>query len=198
MVKPGRTFLRRMIDTSKRRVHLDAPMRLNAEFRSDVIWWALFLEMWNGVAIISSLLRLPVDGYVTSDASGSWGCGAFFGDKWFSLSWEACPAIREAHISIKELLPIVIACAIWAESMRNKHIRCRCDNAAVVAMVNKKSSVQPLAMHLLRCLFFVCAKYIRSRILRVVQGRIIRILCSRLCLELSHNFITSCPSQEGR
>ena len=70
----------------------------------------------------------------------------FYKGQWFSLSWEACPAIREAHISVKELLPIVIACATWAKSMHNLHICCHCDNAAVVAMIKKKSSVQPLAM----------------------------------------------------
>ena len=61
VVKPGRTFLRRMIDTSKRQIHLDAPMRLNTGFRSDIIWWSLFLERWNGVSIIWSLHKIPVD-----------------------------------------------------------------------------------------------------------------------------------------
>jgi hypothetical protein len=32
VVKPGRVFLRRMIDLSKCQMHLDAPMRLNADF----------------------------------------------------------------------------------------------------------------------------------------------------------------------
>ena len=159
VVKPGRTFLRRMIDTSKRQVHLDAPMRLNAEFRSDIAWWDLFMDRWNGISIISSLCRLPIDQHLTTDASGSWGCGAFCGSKWFSLSWESCPAIDSAHISVKELLPIIISCAIWAESMRQKHIRCHCDNAAAVAMINKRTSSHPLSMHLLRCLFFICAKH---------------------------------------
>ena len=57
VIKPGRTFLRRMIDTSKRQVHLDAPLRLNTEFRSDITWWALFLDRWNGVSLVASLLQ---------------------------------------------------------------------------------------------------------------------------------------------
>ena len=148
-----------MIDTSKRQVHLDVPLRLNTEFRSDVTWWALFLDRWNGVSLVTSLCRLPVDHHLTTDASGSWGCGAFCGSKWFNLSWKSCPAISDAHISVKELLPIIISCAIWAESMQHKHIRCHCDNAAAVAMINRRSSSHPLAMHLLRCLFFICAKH---------------------------------------
>ena len=38
VVKPGRVFLRRMIDLSKRQIHLDAHMRLNMEFRADLHW----------------------------------------------------------------------------------------------------------------------------------------------------------------
>ena len=59
VVKPGRTFLRRMIDLSKRQVHLNSHLRLNVEFRADLQWWATFLDSWNGVAIISVLCRRP-------------------------------------------------------------------------------------------------------------------------------------------
>ena len=43
--------------------------------------------------------------------------------------------------------------------MSEKPIQCLCDNAAVVAMFNKRTSTHPLAMHLLRCLYFICAKF---------------------------------------
>jgi hypothetical protein len=76
VVRPGRTFLRRMIDLSKRQVHMDSHLRLNAEFRADVQWWATFLDAWNCVSVISTLCRRPVDARLVSDASGSRGCGA--------------------------------------------------------------------------------------------------------------------------
>ena len=38
--KPGRTFLRWMIDLSKHQVHLDAHLRQNTEFRADLCWRA--------------------------------------------------------------------------------------------------------------------------------------------------------------
>lgn len=92
VLKPGRVFLRRMIDLSKRQVHLDAPMRLSAEFRFDLRWWATFIDVWNGVSIISALCHRPVDAWLTSNASGSWGCGAYFRRCWFNISWEVCPS----------------------------------------------------------------------------------------------------------
>ena len=112
VVKPGRTLLRRMIDLSKRQVHLDSHLRLNVDFRADLQWWATFIETWNGVSILSALCKRPIDVKVVSDASGSWGCGAYFRDKWFSLPWSLCPSWADIHISVKELLP-------YRDSLRN-------------------------------------------------------------------------------
>ena len=156
VVKPGRTFLRRMIDLSKRQVHLDSHLRLNVDFRADLQWWATFIETWNGMSILSALCKRPIDVKVVSDTSGSWGCGAYFRDEWFSLPWSLCPSWADVHISVKELLPIVIACTTW---MAKNHVRAVCDNAVVVVMINKRTSSNPIAMHLLRCLYFICAKY---------------------------------------
>ena len=139
---------------------MDGHLRLNTEFHADLQWWATFLDSWNGVSVISALCRRPIDARLVSDASGSWGCGAYFGNKWFTLDWSSCSSWAEVHISVQELLPIVISCAIWGSKMAGCHIRCLCDNAAVVVMINKHTSKNPAAMHLLRCLFFISAEHI--------------------------------------
>ncbi len=41
VVKHGRTFLRRMIDTAQRTRQLDHWIHLTAEFRSDLLWWVM-------------------------------------------------------------------------------------------------------------------------------------------------------------
>ena len=122
MHRPGQVFLRRMIDLSKRQMHLDAPMRLNADFRVDLRWWATFIGLWNGVSIISALSYRPVDAWLTSDTSRSWGCGAYFHWCWFNVSWIAYPLWTDVPIAVKELLPIVIACALWGQQMSNLHV----------------------------------------------------------------------------
>ncbi len=48
VVKPGRSFLRRMIELSKSVRLMHHTVRLNAGFRSDLKWWACFLPVWNG------------------------------------------------------------------------------------------------------------------------------------------------------
>ena len=93
VVRPGRTFLRRMIDllaatgsTTDHRPHHH--IRLNREFRADLAWWRLFLRPWNGVGLIDVTSSHPgIE--LSSDASGSWGCGAWCGTKWFQYPWSS-------------------------------------------------------------------------------------------------------------
>jgi len=69
------------------------------------------LEKWNGRSMMSGLVKGPVSGVLTSDASGSWGCGALSsGGCWFQLQWPE--AWADVHITVKELLPVVIGVAI--------------------------------------------------------------------------------------
>ena len=95
---------------------------------------------------------------ITSDASGSWGCGAFMSEgTWFQLQWPQ--SWEGVHITVKELVPVVLGLAVWGSKWQGKTIRCLCDNAAVVADLNSGRSKNDLVMHLLRSLFFITAKY---------------------------------------
>ena len=156
-VKPGRTFLRRLIDLSTVAKHNDHFLRLNKSARSDIEWWFQFAQRWNGTAMLSSVVRSDPQITLTSDASGGWGCGAYCGSDWFQLRW-AGPTI-ELHITIKELIPIVVAAAVWGHRWVGMTVQVRCDNAGVVGIVNRGSSKDQEAMHLMRCLAFIAAKY---------------------------------------
>ena len=153
-VRAGRSFLRRLIDLSTEVKHMDHYVQLNRDARSDIEWWAQFSSSWNGVAIMQDPATQQIEGSITSDASGGWGCGAFSGEEWFMLRWS-----KDRHITAKELVPIVIAAAIWGRSWEGKTIQAWCDNAAVVIhIVNHGSSRNQEAMHLARCLAFIKAK----------------------------------------
>ena len=95
---------------------------------------------------------------ITSDASGMWGCDAFSSrGEWFQLEWP--DSWRELHITIQELLPIVLSVALWGGQWHDSTVRCRCDNAAVVAIVNKGTSRCDKVMQLMRSLFLFTAKH---------------------------------------
>ena len=84
VVRPGRIFTRSLINASKTVKHLHYHIRLNEMMRADIAWWAEFLPRWNGSCTFLS--RSP-SVTVTSDASGSWGCGAVVGTEWFQDAW---------------------------------------------------------------------------------------------------------------
>ena len=129
-------------------------VRLNVSTRSDLTWWRLFLEGWNGVSLLPDP-EVPTV-VLETDASGSWGCGAC--SRWGWLQWQWEPPANDWHISAKELLPILLAVAVWGENWVGQSVECRCDNMAVDAVVNAGRSRDTAMMHLLRCLFFMVAR----------------------------------------
>ena len=107
VVRSGRSFLRRMLDLLHSVPRGNGYIRLNAGFRSDLAWWRSFAPQWNGTSFLPPPADLPRR-EMTSDASGSWGCGAWHGNAWFQVQWDS-----RAHglsIAEKELIPIVLAC----------------------------------------------------------------------------------------
>ncbi len=154
-VKPGRCYLRRLIELSTSARRLDQWVRLNREARSDLEWWYRFISAWNGTAMMRAEVMDAYDVVLTSDASGSWVCGAYAGHNWFMLPWSG--KINATHITVKELAPIVIAALVWGRNWRGKTVLAQCDNSATVAIVNSGTSKNPQAMQLRRCLAYLVA-----------------------------------------
>ena len=90
---------------------------------------------------------------MASDAPSPWGCGAWHRERWFQLAWDG----RSAHLSImvKELIPIVLACAIWGHVWGTHRVICHCDNQAVVACIHSRTSRDSRCMHILHTLAFI-------------------------------------------
>lgn len=99
----------------------------------------------------------PPDAVLFSDASGHWGCGAIWDSHWIQCQWSG--TWEDQSIAAKELLPIVLAVAIWGESWSGKQVLARCDNMAAVEVLRSRTSKNTIMMHLLRCLHFLTAMY---------------------------------------
>ena len=101
----------------------------------------------------SNLPRLRM----ASDVSGSWGCGAWYLTHWFQLQWNTQSAALP--IMAKELLPVVLACAVWGQSWSGCRVTVLCDNQAVVACLRSRTCHDHHIMHMLRTLAFIEASH---------------------------------------
>ena len=155
VVRSGRSFLRRMIDL----LHAVQPsqrwIRLNGGFRSDLTWRNIFVSEWNGVSFLHPPTHLP-QLEIMADASGTWGCGAWHHSAWFQLRWDN--RSQALHIAEKELIPIILALAVWGMAWAGHQIVCHCDNQVVVACLKSRTSKSKGVMHLLCCLVYIEAR----------------------------------------
>jgi len=125
--------------------------RLNKTFRSDLHWWHVFINSWNGVSFLHSA-NLTFEYHVYTDASGSWGFGAIFANHWLQQPWSL--EWSTINIMAKELVPIVFNCAVWGRLLWHKSVEFHSDNEGLVAAINKDSSKEETVMHLIRYLWF--------------------------------------------
>ena len=135
VIRPGRIFLYNLFSLLSR---LSAPnhyTRLNLDTRADIAWWQCLLQHWNGCSFFPPAAPSC---QVSSDASGSFRCGAYSADLglWFQLSWPQ--SWSSNSIAAKELVPIVISAALWGPHWSGKHVRFHCDNEAVVTVIENR------------------------------------------------------------
>ena len=159
VVVPGRTFLRRIFEALRIGGKKFHHIRLSRDFRSDIMWWHTFLAQWNGIALMQGVADTEPQIEVFTDASGGVGCGAWWCPQWLQLKWSPAMKFAELPITQKEVLPVVLACAVWGRRWSGSAVLVHCDNQAAVTVLNSGYSREPIIMHLLRCLFFIKAYY---------------------------------------
>ena len=99
VVPAGRLFLRRLIDLSTTVDRLHHHLRIGAEARADLEWWACFLPQWNGRAkFLEPQWFSPASLNLYTDASDSHGFGAYFDRAWLRGTWS--PHQTLPHCSI--------------------------------------------------------------------------------------------------
>ena len=154
VMKPGRAFLRRLIDLT---IGIKSPhylIRLNKEVKEDLKVWLSFLAEFNGRSFLiddtwqnSSKLSLY------TDASGTLGYGAIFGSRWCYGKWAHC------NIAILEFYPIVLSLYLWGHEMSNQCVLFFTDNEALVYIINKQSCKDKPLMSFVRKLVSICLQH---------------------------------------
>jgi hypothetical protein len=202
VVRPGRFFLRRIIDFTS---HVDSLGRgrnalfdLPREVFADIDWWHEFLPEWNGISLLyereweeSTKIELFTDACEI-------GYGAVYGLQWAYGAWspeELQAAQREKRLSMPflELRALILAVATWGAAWRGKKIVFRCDALAVVKAINNRTSRAPATMHHLRMLSgFACSYGFDFRAIHV--DGIANTLADPLSRMLVDQFRELCPN----
>ena len=116
-IAPGRAFSRRLIDMTTGKRRPNHRIRLMVEARKDIAAWLEFLQNFKGQLSFLATNWTSSDVLSLTKDAGGLAFGAVMGDSWFQghfpPSWDA------KHISIKELLPIVLAVRRWGPVLTN-------------------------------------------------------------------------------
>jgi len=161
VVIPGRTFISRLIEASKKVKHLHHRVTLTKDSKEDIEMWGYLLSHWNGISLfLDKQLTIADDLHLFTDASGSLGFAGYFQGAWFASAWdkEMLASVEgELSIAFQELYPIVVAAILWGKSWKRKQIVFHCDNMSVVHILNKGRSPCLAIMRLMRRLVIVAA-----------------------------------------
>ena len=146
-ISPGRAFVRRLIDLIGGAKKPWQHIRLSLGAKYDLRMWAIFLRNFNGHAIIPERFwRDECDIQLFTDASGGIGFGGYFHGRWFQGRWPGERSESRKSIAWMEFFPIVVAVAVWGHELKGKRVLLRCDNEAVVSIINKQTSRCPEIM----------------------------------------------------
>ena len=138
VVWPGRSFLRRLhalladVGADRDANHWIRP---NRAAKADIVSWHTFVSSWNGVSMLWDQEKAAPAIRVVSDASGSWGCGAYWLPLWFQIQWPH--RLQPCSIQVKELIPVVVAAALYGKKWEGKVVEFVIDNQAVVEIVTR-------------------------------------------------------------
>ena len=173
-IRPGRAFSRRLFDlckTGRSPVHR---IRIPKSARLDAVMWLSFLQEFNG---ITPILAHQWDGIETlrmaTDASSTFGYGAYFQRQWFLGAWPV--DLGRRSMALLEIFPIVLAIRTFGEVLKNRRLIVFSDNEAVTRIINKQSSRCANIACLLRDLTLSCLRYnivLQARFLRSEENKI--------------------------
>ena len=170
VIKPGRLFLRHLINLSTRVKEDFHYVTLNSEAKADIKWWYDALVDFNGISFIlpaftdSDTLRLH------TDASGI-GFGAVFGDKWFFHEWPESFSRVTIDINFRELFAIVVAFETWGHLFEKKQIKFYTDNENICNLWKSLAPKDLGLMRLLRHLYFRAFKNNCNVLLTHIPGK---------------------------
>ena len=149
-VKPARYFLNRMLATL-RNISNPARLHLDQDFQRDLRWFDKFLPLYNGVSMyahVKSQSILELDACLT-------GLGGRWGNFVYHLPMER--GFAKLDIVHLEMINIVMALHLFAHWWSGTRILIKCDNDAVVKVLNADKARDPFLGTCARNVWYISA-----------------------------------------
>ena len=189
VIKPGRLFLRHLINLSTTVSNLNHYLSLNRDTREDLKWWLQALETFNGVSYFQEPFVSSDDLSLFTDAAASLGVGGVYGSSWFSHSWpDHLKHIED--INYLELYGIIIAFELWGHHFRNRQIKVFTDSEVICNLWRSHAVRDTNILRLMRFLYFKALSYNCNILLvhipghhNVIADRLSRLQVSRMLRE---------------
>ena len=89
--------------------------------KKDLLWWNEFLPQYNGISMMELENWSNPDAIFRSD-SCSTGCGGFWNDFYFHTKFPDFILNQNFHISVLEMLAIVVSLKLWGSYFKGKRI----------------------------------------------------------------------------
>ena len=160
VVRPGRTFLRRLIDLSTRVEQLHHHIDINAEAQKDIHWWIIYLEEWNGHSIIVDRNHTYNNNLSLYTDASDVGFGILYKRRWIAQRWPThiLDRLNEFNIDFRELFAIHAAVAMFAYEFEGRKILFITDNLPITQAWQKGTSSSGILMTLIRTILMTAAK----------------------------------------
>ena len=167
-------------------------IKLDTEFHRDLKWFNTFLLQFYGITFYDNA---PTQATVFLDASLQ-GLGGIFQDMVYTLPLPR--GFRGYSIVHLEILNIVVALKLWAPLWKDQTINIRCDNMAVVEVLNTGRAKDAILVTCARNIWLLASIYNVHMVINHIPGvfNIIADLLSRwqgtaLNMQKLSNFLPS-------
>ena len=154
VISPGRSFMRRLIEDSKKGKRLHSKITLSRDAKSDIRWWVRCMRSYNGISWFAREIDVKTAIFLFSDASNVALAGIC------NKSWTIVPYtgeyiwLQNKSIQYRELYAAVLTVATFSNQLRNCQALMHIDNEAMQKAIKAKSSKIPEIMGLIRALYY--------------------------------------------
>ena len=154
-ITPCRAFMNKLISAAYSVKQLRHHVHLSQETRSDIAMWLSVMEDFNGCSMfLHDDFISNEDMEIYTDSSSSFGCGGYNlkTKEYFSVSWEELGTDFHGskHMTLLEIVPIVIAACLWSHKWQRKRVLWHCDNEGLCFILNKSRTKDKPIMLLLQ------------------------------------------------